>query len=138
VALTPQAAKPTTVTPTAPYADLGGFQLPAATTANATTGLANPFGSGYALMTLTADITFHLDVALAELYHMYVNAPPGTAFQIYKNQLQWDYVLVGVNAWDPAQPMPIRPGDTVTMFFNQVATSNITGTAWLRQPLVAK
>jgi hypothetical protein len=116
-----------------PYRNLGGFPL----TAVADPDGRNPFGSGFATIIIDTMAAFRADVALAELYHVVITGQAGSVFQIYLNRLLWDYVLVGSNGWDPAQPMPCRSGDKIYFYFNQPFAQLPVPTcvAWFRQPL---
>jgi hypothetical protein len=120
------------------YRDLGGFPV----TAVADPTGRNPFGAGYSTVILNADTTFRTSMPLVEVYHLWVNSQVGSAFQIWKNLLQYDNVLIGNNAWDPAQAMTLRSGDTLYFYFNQpFQTPNATNSnnpnivAYLREPL---
>jgi hypothetical protein len=117
---------------TPPYRDLGGFPI----TAIADPDGRNPFGAGLATCVINADTTFRSAIPLAEIYHVWVNSSPGAAFQVWRNQLQWDNVLVGNNAWDPSNPMPLRSGDSVFFYFNRPVTVMPLPriVVWLREP----
>jgi hypothetical protein len=120
------------------YKDLGGFPLNAVADP---TGR-NPFGSGYSTILLNADTSFRTSLPLVECYHMWVNSQVGSAFVIWRNMMMWDYVIVGNNAWDPAQPLPLRSGDTIYFYFNQPFQAQTTpsvqpnpsAVCWLREP----
>jgi hypothetical protein len=122
---------------TIPYRDLGGFPI---TSVVDPTGR-NPYGPNtYATMVIDADTTFKTNITLTEVYHVWVSAAVGSSFQIWRNTLQWDNVLVGANAWDPSQPLPIRSGDVIYFYFNQpfsTATNanNPTAVVYIREPL---
>jgi hypothetical protein len=63
------------------------------------------------------------NVPYFEVYHMYITSPvlsgQNTTVQLSLNNGQWDYNLIAqANAWDPAQPMIMTPGDTVFFYFN--------------------
>jgi hypothetical protein len=118
-----------------PYRDLGAYPIQSVQDPNG----ANPFGPNtYCTALVTADTTFHTNIPLTEIYHIWISSSPGTAFQVFKNQFQWDYVLVGNNAWDPSIPMPVRSGDMIWFYFNQeylAAGSNPELVVYLREPL---
>lgn len=115
-----------------PYQDLGGFPL----TAVADPTGRNPFGAGYQTILVDADTTFKTQIPLAEVYHLFINAPAQASFQVWKNQLPWDNVLIGANAWDPSIPMPLRSGDTIYFFFNLpfAVASAVTAAVYIREP----
>lgn len=125
---------------TQPYRDLGGF--PIISVADPTGR--NPYGTGYSTCIVNADTTFKTNLPLVEIYHMWVDAYTGSSFQVWKNALQWDNVLIGANAWDPSQALPIRSGDTIYFYFNQPFEPGQTNpynnnnpliNVFLRQPL---
>jgi len=116
-----------------PYRDLGGFPF---TPITDPTGRHPFYPNTGATVQVNADDTFKTAIALAELYHMYIGGASSVPFQIWRNQLQWDYVLVGANAWDPSQPLPLRSGDTIWIYFDTTNLTLVTTVvAWLREPL---
>lgn len=123
--------------PAAPYQDLGPFPMTAVSDPQAIPPSpgANPFGAGYYTCTFVADDIMHAQ-PLAEIYHMSVVTLDAPAFQIFRGNAFWDYVLVGNNAWDPSIPMPMRSGDTVYIYFKQPPsiTPAPQVTLWVRIP----
>lgn len=54
-----------------------------------------------------------------ECYHIAIQGPPGSSFQIYIGDKFYDFVENGdINSWDPAQPMKLVAGNTVYFFWN--------------------
>ena len=108
------------------YFDLGCRQL----TGKAGV-LSNPFGAtNWTAQFTPTDLTVSVPF---EVYHIYVDGPPGSTFKIYRNTFAWDNVPNGSsNSWDPAQPMPVRPGDTVNVYYNTGTPPAPVVTLWLR------
>jgi hypothetical protein len=67
-------------------------------------------------------------------YHAAVQGPTGSAFQVWIDTTFYGNVNRGdVNDWDPAQPMYIRPGDTVFFHYNTAAGSPPKATLFFRE-----
>jgi hypothetical protein len=57
-----------------------------------------------------------------ECYHIAIQGPPGSSFQVWISGKFYDFVQNGdINSWDPAQPMKLISGNTVYFYWN-VAT----------------
>jgi hypothetical protein len=70
-----------------------------------------------------------------ECYKIIVSGAPGSTFEIFIDQNQWDNVQVGqLNSWDPNQVMLINPGQTVYFYWSDAVTDDTppTVTMWLR------
>jgi hypothetical protein len=112
----------------ATHRDLGPTQLltavPDATTRNA--------GN----WTITADQrALNFLVAQAEVYQITVDGPVGFGFSLYRGTRLWNNVAQGwQNNWDPVQPLIVRPGDIVYLFWRAPVTMSPAPTAvlWLR------
>lgn len=71
----------------------------------------------------------------AVAYHAAVQGPSGSTFQIWIDTTFYGNVRNGdINDWDPAQPMPVKPGDTVFWHFSTAAGNAPKGTLFLREP----
>lgn len=72
---------------------------------------------------------------LAEVYHMTISGPSGSTFTIYRGTQFWDNVARGdINSWDPTQPLPMRPGDSLFFYWSTNVPPAPVVTIWLRQP----
>lgn len=70
---------------------------------------------------------------LIEVYHIYLEGPPGATFQVLRNTDKWGASPNGFrNEWDPAQPLPLRSGDTLAFNFSTNVAPAPQVTIWLR------
>ncbi len=54
-----------------------------------------------------------------ECYHIAIQGPAGSSFQIYIGDKFYDFVANGdINSWDPSQPMKLVAGNTVYFYWN--------------------
>lgn len=54
-----------------------------------------------------------------ECYHIAIQGPAGSSFQIYIGNKFYDFVVNGdINSWDPSQPMKLVSGNTVYFYWN--------------------
>lgn len=54
-----------------------------------------------------------------ECYHIAIQGPAGSSFQIYIGDKFYDFVENGdINSWDPSQPMKLISGNTVYFYWN--------------------
>jgi hypothetical protein len=70
-----------------------------------------------------------------EVCHIVVNGAGGSSFSVYIDTYQWDTNQNGyANSWDPAVPLPLRPGQYLYFFYSDPVTDNTppTVTVWLR------
>jgi hypothetical protein len=113
----------------ASYRDLAATQL--LTAAADLTG-ANPYGTGKWTITFgPEDLGFR--VGQAEVYQATVDGPVGSSFQMWRNVRLWNVVAQGwANNYDPQQPMLLRYGDTVSLYWNSTGTPKPTAILWLR------
>jgi hypothetical protein len=113
----------------ADYSDLGPtLQL----TAVADAAGQNPFGVGFWTVT-AAEQDLNVKVALAEIYQITIDGPIGSSFMMYRNTRPWNKVLQGwFNYCDPIEPMFVRPGDSVYLYWNSTRAPTPTATLWLR------
>jgi hypothetical protein len=109
------------------YRDLGPTQLVTATP--------DTTGRNKGNWTVQVDPqTLNCKVALAQVYQISIDGPVGSSFTLYKNTVRWNAVLQGwANAWDPANPLYIRPGDTLFFFWTAPVTQSPAPTVvcWL-------
>lgn len=74
-------------------------------------------------------------VAQAEIYQISIDGPVGSSFTVYRNTVRWNLVFQGwANTYDPVNPLYVRPGDTIYLFWNAKFTTIPAPTAvfWLR------
>jgi hypothetical protein len=74
-------------------------------------------------------------VAQAEIYQINIDGPIGSSFAVYRNTVRWNLVFQGwSNSYDPTQPLYVRPGDSIFLFWNAAVTTTPVPTAvfWLR------
>jgi hypothetical protein len=70
-----------------------------------------------------------------EVCHITVNGAAGSSFTIFIDTFQWDTNQNGSNnSWDPAVPMPMRPGQYLYFYYSDPVTDDTppTVTVWLR------
>lgn len=54
-----------------------------------------------------------------ECYHIAIQGPAGSSFQIYIGDRFYDFVARGdINSWDPSQTMKLVAGNTVKFYWN--------------------
>jgi hypothetical protein len=69
-----------------------------------------------------------------ECYHIVINGPPGSTFQIYIGTKFWDNVYRGdINSWDPHQTMKLFYGDTVYFYWSTGAGTPPTVTMFFQE-----
>lgn len=110
------------------YRDLGPTQQLVATPDN--TGR-NP--NGWTIEATQADFASY--VAQAEIYQISIDGPIGSSVTVYRGTRRWNVVAQGwANSWDPVQPLYIRPGDSIFLFWNMGPGNTPTPSAvfWLR------
>ncbi len=90
--------------------------------------------------TIVADPqTLNCKVAQAEIHQISLDGPIGSALDVYRNTQLWNHVQQGwKNNYDPVNPLYVRPGDSVFLFW--LAASGLwlpapTATIWLRYDL---
>lgn len=79
-------------------------------------------------------------VALAEVYQLSIDGPIGSTMSLYRNTHVWNQVIQGwANNYDPTNPLYIRPGDSVFLYWKAPAgplpngsTPVPTAKLWLR------
>lgn len=112
----------------ASYRDLGPTQL---LTATPDKTLRN---TGNWTIVVTEQI-LNCKVAQAEVHQISIDGPIGSAMSVYRNQQVWNQVVQGwANNYDPVNPLYIRPGDTLFLFWKAplVWLPIPTATLWLR------
>lgn len=110
------------------YRDLGPSQMLTATPDQ--THL-NP--GNWTIEATTANLNFR--VAQAEIYQISIDGPIGSSFTVYRGTRRWNVVAQGwANSWDAVNPLYVRPGDSIFLFWNAAVTLTPTPTAifWLR------
>lgn len=100
------------------------------------TGAADTTGNNKGNWTVTFDPSI-LNVTLSqfEVYKMIVAGAPGSSFNVYVENKQWDTAVFGQqNSWDPQQPLIMRNGQTLFFYYNDPVTDLTPPvvTIWLR------
>ncbi len=92
----------------------------------------NPvLAGGWTIKFQPQDIGIRVD---CEVYHIAVVGPSGSQFQVWIDTTFYDNVVRGdINGWDPAQPMFLRPGDSVFFYYNTAATPAPKATLFFRE-----
>lgn len=71
----------------------------------------------------------------SEVYHIAVKGPTGSKFEVWIDTTFYDNVKRGdINSWDPNQPMPVDPGDTIFYYYNSAANPAPKITLYFREP----
>jgi hypothetical protein len=78
----------------------------------------NPFGNGN--FTVAIDQTaLGVNLPTYECYHIVIDGPIGSSFQVYIASNFYDNVQQGwKNSWDPSQTMKLQLGQTIYFFWN--------------------
>lgn len=85
-------------------------------------------------------VIFHPDdmncnVPNFEVCHIVVNGAQGSKFTLWIDNMQWDTSQNGfANSWDPAVPLPLRPGQWLYFYYSDPVTDGTppSVTIWLR------
>jgi hypothetical protein len=89
----------------------------------------------------TPDI-INVNLSQFEVYHMKIAGAVNTSVRLSVDLAQWDIATYGtLNAWDPAQPLIMRPGETLYYFYSDPVSDGTppTATIWLRyDPAIAQ
>jgi hypothetical protein len=77
-------------------------------------------GSNTGNWTLTAtEQDLNVKVGQAEIYQISIDGPVGSSFTVYRNRVRWNTVLQGwANSWDPSNPLYLRQGDSLFLYWN--------------------
>lgn len=100
------------------------------------TGLADTTGNntGNWTVTFSPDI-LNVNVPYFEVCHIVIQGALGSLFTVFIDGQQWDVNQNGfANSWDPAVPLPVRPGNFIFFYWND-STTDLTPpsvTVWLR------
>lgn len=88
------------------------------------------------------DSVFNVSVPSFSIFHIYLTTSPNLnwlaspaegQFQVWINGQPWDFQPYSANnSWDPAQPMPLIPGDEVDFFFNNGLAPAPLVVCWLQ------
>src|SRR5215469_2805110 len=118
--------------PTPQYRDLGPTQLlkAAVDSTGRNQGNNGKVDQAQSNWTITADPQdLNCHVAQAEVYQISIDGPVGSRCSLYRNSRLYNKMIQGwANNYDPVNPLYIRPGDTLFMFWNAQAS------LWLPQP----
>lgn len=92
------------------------------------------FNTGNWTISFTPDI-INVNVPQFEVYHMVVKGAANTTLTVYVDLAQWDIATYGtLNAWDPEQPLILKPGQTLYFYYSDPVTDATppVATIWLR------
>lgn len=95
----------------------------------------NPLGAGNWTITFDPNSLGVAGVPYYEVCHIVVNGAAGSLFQIFIDNNQWDTNQNGfANSWDPAVPLPLRPGNYLYFYYSDPASDGTppSATIWLR------
>lgn len=96
---------------------------------------ANPFfAGGWAVQFLPQDIRI---AEQFEIFHIAVQGPaqPSCNLQVWLDTMFYSATVRGdVNDYDPNQPIPVRPGQTVSFYWDTVTLPAPMVTIFCRQP----
>lgn len=70
-----------------------------------------------------------------EVYKMVISGAPGSSMDVFVEGNQWDTTIAAdLNSWDPVQPLQMRPGESLYMYWSDPVTDNTPplATIWLR------
>ena len=70
-----------------------------------------------------------------EVYKVVIHGAAGSSMDWFVEQNQWETTVAGdINAWDPQQPLMVRAGQTMFMYWSDPVTDNTppSVTIWLR------
>jgi hypothetical protein len=83
-------------------------------------GVLDTTGNNKGNYTVTFDQTvLSMNVSLFECYHIVIDGPVGSSFDIYIGANWYDSVLVGwKNSWDPSQTMKLQLGQNIYFYWN--------------------
>jgi hypothetical protein len=82
----------------------------------------------------TPDI-LNVNVSQFEVYKMIVHGAPGSSFNVFVENNQWDLSVYGAaNSWDPVQPLIVIPGQSVYFLYSDPVSDGLPpdATLWLR------
>jgi hypothetical protein len=75
-------------------------------------------------------------VGLAEVHQITIDGPIGAGMSLWRNQQPWNQVVQGwANNYDPTNPLYIRQGDSLFLFWHAAAGVWLpapTATLWMR------
>lgn len=80
-------------------------------------------------------LTINCSLPYFEVCHIVVNGAAGAMFSVFIDNFQWDTNQNGfANSWDPAVPLPLRPGQSLYFYYSDPATDGTppSVTIWLR------
>ena len=100
------------------------------------TGKADQTGNNKGNWTVVFDPpSLNVNVPYFEVCHIVIMGAAGSSFSVAIDLNQWDTNQNGfLNSWDPAVPMPLRPGQYLYFYWSDPSTDGTppTVTIWLR------
>lgn len=100
------------------------------------TGAADTTGLNPGNWTVVFDpATINCNMPFFEVCHIVVNGVAGSTFSVWVDAFQWDTNQNGYkNSWDPAVPLPMKPGQYLYFMWSDPDTDNSPPivTIWLR------
>ena len=90
------------------------------------TGVADQTGNNKGNWTVVFDpATLNCNVPYNEVCHIVISGAAGSSFTIFIDLAQWDFVQNGfINSWDPAVPLPLKPGQFLYFYWSDPITDN--------------
>jgi len=99
-------------------------------------GEADTTGNNEGNWTVTfAPAQLNTNMPFIEVYKVIIHGANGSSMDWFVEQNQWETtVAADNNAWDPQQPLTVRAGQTMYMYWSNPVTDNNppTVTIWLR------
>lgn len=99
-------------------------------------GVSDTTGQNTGNWTVTFDpLTLNSTLPYIEVCHIVINGAAGSSFTVFIDINQWDTNQNGfANSWDPAVPLPLRPGNYLYFYWSDPSTDATppSVTIWLR------
>lgn len=99
-------------------------------------GAADQTGNNKGNWTVVFDqAALNTNMPFFEVYKVVIHGADNSTMDWYVEQHIWETtVAADLNAWDPAQPLSVRAGQTIYMYWSDPVTDNTppTATIWLR------
>src|SRR6266702_2398900 len=100
------------------------------------TGAADTTGNNAGKWTVTfAPADLNTNMPYYEVYKVIISGAAGSTMNWFVEQNIWEATIAAdINAWDPQQPLVMRAGQTIYMYWSDLVTDNDPPdvTIWLR------
>lgn len=84
----------------------------------AVTNLPNPLGTGFYTIEF-APSDFQIRARTFVIKHISIRGPSGSSLELWIDNTFRDATPRGdLNSWDPAQPLPMKPGQSMFIYWN--------------------